>query len=98
MKQLDVAEEAKYLVDFEDKNLSKAVRVFQPLVYMAGETFCVMLGPDAESGVFGKGISLEDALQEWETQLKDRIRFHKEEDEVANYIIDTLKTSKNKVW
>jgi len=58
---------------------------------------CVVPGPDLQEGVFGCGSTTEEALKDWDDHLKDRIGDHKE-DEVARYIMDTLKASVNKVW
>ena len=98
MQQLNVPEENKLPIDYEDESLPPSVRRFRPLLYQDGEMICAVLGPDPQTGISGCGASIEEALKEWDIQLQDRIKYHKGEDELAQYIIDTMKASVKKVW
>jgi len=97
MEQMNVPEDWKVAVNYDDPQLPKSVRTFRPMVYCEGENFCVLLGPDPQEGVYGCGATVEEALNDWDVQLKDRIQYHKEEDEVATFIEDSLKADVRKV-
>lgn len=97
MEQLNVPDEMKIPVDFDDKNLPPSVKMFRPLVFRDGDSVGVVLGPDPKEGVFGCGPTAEEALKEWDDHLKIRMGDHQEDDEVARYIMDTLKASVNKI-
>lgn len=98
MQQFNVPEETKLPIDYEDKSLPASIRRFRPLLYQEGDMIHAVLGPDPQTGISGCGASIEEALKEWDTQLQDRIKYHKGDDEVARYIIDTMNASVKKVW
>lgn len=98
MKQMKIAEQLKVSINYEGKELSKAVKELQPVVFQDGNEFCCLLGPDMKAGIFGCGISPQEALKDWERNLKKRIDAVTEGDEVALYAIDVLKASNKKVW
>jgi hypothetical protein len=98
MEQMNVADEQKLPIDYDNPDLPSSVKTFRPLLYQDGDWICVVLGPDPQTGVFGRGTSTEEAISDWDNHLQDLIRYHKEEDEVAQYIADTLKASVKKVW
>jgi hypothetical protein len=97
MEQLNVDEALKVEINFDEPKLPQSVITFRPLVYIDGEFYTCVLGPDLQTGVTGCGQTIDQALADWDNNLQDRIRYHKEEDEVARYIPDTLKASVNKV-
>jgi hypothetical protein len=86
MKQMDWPEDEKEKIDFSDPQLPAAVRILQPLVYKDGGSYCVILGPDPQEGVFGCGKTATEALNDWNEQLHERMAHSNENDEVANYI------------
>jgi hypothetical protein len=98
MEQLNVPEDQKLPIDYEDLSFPESVRKLRPLVFNEDDTICVILGPDRHEGVAGSGATIEEALKDWDAQLSDRIRYHKGDDEIALYIIDAMKASVNKVW
>lgn len=97
MEQFNVQEDRKVAVDFSDPALPRAAKTFRPLLFMEGETFCCVLGPDLHSGVVGRGETIDQAIAEWDKNLQDRIRHHSEEDELARYISETLRASVKKI-
>jgi hypothetical protein len=98
MKQLDVPDEMKVDIDFSDKKLPKSAQIFTPLVFKDGDSYCCVLGPDAQQGVFGSGKTLAEALKEWNKNLEKKKKIDDPDDEVAFYIHETLKRNKEQVW
>jgi hypothetical protein len=43
-------------------------------------------------------MTKEEALSDWEINLRERVKTADAADEVGQYIIDTLKISKKDVW
>jgi hypothetical protein len=80
-------------VDFESAEIPSSVRMFRPLVYQNGDLVCVILGPDPEVGIVGRGETKEEALKDWDEQLRDRLKYHTDDDEIARYICETMNTS-----
>lgn len=98
MEQMKISEQLKVALNYEAKELSRAVKELQPVVYQDGNEFCCLLGPNTTTGIFGCGISIAEALKDWERNLEKRIENITENDEVALYTIDVLKASNRKVW
>jgi hypothetical protein len=98
MEQMNVEEHKKILIDYDDSSLSKFVRQFRPMIYRDGDQFCCILGPNPESGVFACSDTLESALSEWTEELKKRASTPGSNDEVKQYINDTLNQSVDDVW
>jgi hypothetical protein len=93
MKQMEVPAEMKVKINYEDENLPRAVKTLKPVVFEDGDSFCCLLGPDPQEGVFGCGATKEEALTDWETNMRKRIIYHAPDDEVAQFIEDKLNTS-----
>jgi hypothetical protein len=98
MIQANIPDEWKVKMDFEDKHFSRTVRVLNPTVYRAGDTYCCLLGPDQVTGIFGCGNDPIDAVQDWEVNVHQRIGAPKQDDELAQYVIDSLSISRKDVW
>ncbi len=49
MKQLNVPAEMKVDVDYSDKQIPESAKIFTPLVFKDGDSFCVVLGPDPQA-------------------------------------------------
>lgn len=98
MKQLNVPEEMKIEIDFSDKRIPASARIFSPLVYRDGDTYYCILGPDLRQGVFGFGNTPIEALKDWDKNLEKKKKSNDADDEVAFYIQETLKRTKDQVW
>lgn len=98
MEQMNVPEQMKVKVDYTHSDLPASVRTFRPLLFRDGKLYCCILGPDLERGVFGCGDTEKDAFIDWDRSYQLRRKSTNENDEVARYINDTLKSSVNKVW
>jgi len=98
MKQMNIEEEKKIKIDFAMDGLPKSIKVFEPLLFLEGDVFCCVLGPNPQDGIYGRGDTEKEALLEWDKNLKDRIKSKDPNDSVAQYVIDTLNTSVKDVW
>lgn len=98
MKQMDISRDRVIDIDYESASLSRAVKDLRPVVWADQKGYCCILGPDPQEGVVGSGSSVEAALADWEAQLKERMHQAGTQDELAQYVIDTLQISKNDVW
>jgi hypothetical protein len=97
MEQMKVPEEMVVHIDSSDLNIPGSVNALQPVVFHDGNSYCCLLGPDPQAGIFGCGSTVIDALQDWDNHLKERLSSSDENDEVAQYVNDTMNASKNKI-
>ena len=86
MKQLDVPSEMKVSIDFANNKVPESARTFQPVLFKDGDSYCCVLGPDPQEGVFGCGDTPIEALKDWDKSLRQRMKDHDKNDEVALFI------------
>lgn len=86
MKQLDVPSEMKVQIDFSDNKIPESVKTFQPVLFKDGDSFCCVLGPDPQEGVYGCGNTPIAALKDWDKSLRQRMKATDKNDEVAVFI------------
>ena len=98
MKQLSVPDEMKVDVDFSEKQIPETAKSLRPLVFKDGDSYCVVLGPDPQEGVFGCGKTPLKALKDWDINLQKRKEITNPDDEVAFFINETLNRTKDQVW
>lgn len=98
MKQLSIEEHCIVPLDYDSLEFSPAVRQFRPTLYRDAESFCCILGPDHEHAIEGCGSTEDEALKMWEKAFKERLKSTGEDDELVQFIRDTLATSKEDVW
>ncbi|HQW16216.1 MAG TPA: hypothetical protein PKY86_05340 [Niabella sp.] len=98
MKQMKIPAAMQIDIDFEQDDLSKAVKDLHPVLWHDGQGYCCLLGPDPQEGILGCGMTKEEALSDWEINLRERVQTAGADDEVGQYVIDTLKISKKDVW
>jgi hypothetical protein len=84
--------------DFTTKETNRTLKNLQPVVYKNGEAYNCLLGPDLEQGILGIGNTPEEAIYNWEANLQKRIQNPSEDDEVSEFVIDTLRMTKDDVW
>jgi hypothetical protein len=84
--------------DFTRPEVNRTLKNLQPVVFRDGEAYGCLLGPDLETGILGKGASPEEAIYKWEENLQKRIQDPADDDEVAEFVIDTLRLTKDDVW
>lgn len=98
MKQMDIPRNRLVELDYENDDFSGPVKDLRPVVWIDEQGYSCLLGPDPQEGILGTGNSVEAALADWEQQLKARVRTAGASDELAQYVIDTLRISKDDVW
>jgi len=85
-------------IDYENKDVPVLVQDLKPQVYKDGDSFCCLLGPDPQAGVFGCGNDVDAALNDWVLHLRERIAKPNPDDAIAMEITDYLSMSKKDVW
>lgn len=98
MEQMKIPESMIVRINYEEKELPSSVRELRPVVFKDGESYCCLLGPDPQEGIFGCGNTEKEALNDWKSSLEMRIDNLKEDDEVAQYVKDRLNASNKKIW
>lgn len=98
MEQMNVEESMKVNVDFSEEVLPKSARNLQPLVWREGDSYCCLLGPDPQQGVFGCGDTPLLAIVDWDTHLTTRLSVASEDDQVIQYVKDVYKADNTEVW
>lgn len=71
MKQLDVPSEMKINMDFADNKVPESARTFQPVLFKDGDSYCCVLGPNQQEGVYGCGETPIAALKDWDKVLSN---------------------------
>jgi hypothetical protein len=92
MKQMDVDKTARIDLDYNDADLPEPVRQFKPVLYKDGDSFSILLGPDPQEGVYGRGLSVDEAIKNWEQHFNDEIDNPREGNETTRFILDNLNT------
>jgi hypothetical protein len=96
MEQFNVPEELKIPINYQDETLPLSVQTLHPLVYQDGDIVAVVLGPNPEQGIVGRGATTAEAVIDWDRQFLHLIMNCKD-DEVTKYAIDTMSAAGNKV-
>jgi hypothetical protein len=73
-------------LDYTDDTIPESVQRTHPLVYMDGSAYCCILGPDPQTGIFGCGPSVNDALQDFDHHFQDRLANPVDGDPVSEFI------------
>ena len=97
MIQLEVPDELKVAIDLDDKDVPESAKTFQPVLFKDGNSFCCVLGPDPEEGVFGCGQTPVEALKDWDKNLQERKTVTDKNDEVALFIQRVIDPSANEI-
>jgi hypothetical protein len=85
MKQMEIPEEMKIDIDYNDI-FPLSVGKLRPQVFRDGDHYCCLLGPNPAEGVFGCGETVTEALLDWDDQMHKRVMNADENDEVAAFI------------
>lgn len=98
MEQMKIDDLARVDINYEDDSLPKVVKELRPVVFAEATHYCCLLGPDKQLGIDGCGTSVVEAIADWEQDLQKRLQTSDENDEVAQYVKDSLNASNKKVW
>lgn len=91
MEQMRINPVDQVFIDYESEMISPCVYTFRPVVYEDGNTYCCILGPDREAGVFGSGTTPKDAMEDWEKHVEELIAGPNKNTSTAQYILDHYK-------
>ena len=58
-------------IDYNDAEIPDSVKQTHPLLYQDGDAYCCVLGPDKQSGIFGAGFTLQEALANFDKHFKE---------------------------
>jgi len=98
MMQMNIDPELVVDFDFTRPEVNRTLKNLQPVVYKDGDQYSCLLGPDLEHGILGTGATPDAAIMQWEVNLQKRIQDPDENDEVAEFVIDSLGMTKDDVW
>lgn len=70
--------------------LTGAAKALHPVVFREGDSFCALLGPDPQAGVFGCGSTPKQALSDWDEHLKEYLATANDEDEIVQHVKSVL--------
>jgi len=73
MKRMSIDKEIM-LVDFTREDIPASVKNFQPSVYRDGEMYHCILGTERDTGIFGSGKSIDEAMVEWDHAYQEKKR------------------------
>jgi len=88
MKQMTIDKGKIIDFDFSRFRLPTYVMMFKPLLFQEYNTYIAVLGPDLESGITGYGDTPEDALINWNDNLRTQIY----NPDLHNEIVDDIRT------
>ncbi len=90
MEQMKIPQEMKVDIDFERPGIPYTAEVLQPVLFKDTNRYCCILGPDPQAGIFGCGQTPEEALQDWDKQLTQRIEQARPDDKLLLFVNDFL--------
>ena len=56
-------------IDLDAADVPESVREFHPILFKDGSEFCCILGPDAETGIMGRGHSAAEAMANFDQKV-----------------------------
>lgn len=77
-------------IDYENPELPSVVKQLRPAMYLDGNAYCVILGPDPQAGVFGCGNTPAQALDDWTVHLNQRLAEFDADDKIVEEIREEL--------
>ncbi|MGK9125884.1 hypothetical protein M1D52_20190 [Olivibacter sp. SA151] len=93
MDQMRLSQDARISINYESTDLPSSFRLLRPLIFQDGNEFICLFGPDLETGIFGLGFTVSDAIIDWESKLKDRLAHITESDKVGEEARNLLDAS-----
>ena len=61
------------IVNVDYRAFDIAVQKIKPTVFMDGDSYCCISGPDPQAGVFGCGSTPIEAVQDWQKSLIEKL-------------------------
>lgn len=76
-------------------NFTGSAKALNPTVYKEHELYFCLLGND-QNGVIGSGITIEEAINDWDKNLQTRLKIGDENDYAVKMVTDLLNKEKQK--
>jgi hypothetical protein len=73
-------------INYDDKETPESVKQTHPILYLDGDSYCCLLGPDPEAGIFGCGPTPSQALQDFDTRFQHLLAHPVKGDPVSEFI------------
>jgi hypothetical protein len=73
-------------IDYNAGNIPESVQDTKPVIYLRGDQYCCVLGPNPESGISGCGPTTGEALTNFDLRYKERLKNPISGDAVSEYI------------
>ncbi|SEB17024.1 hypothetical protein [Pedobacter hartonius] len=89
LEQMKIDPERIIEVDY-----SGAAKALKPVVYKNRDLYCCIFGSNREKGVLGCGKTTEEALTDWDKNLKVRLRKAEGDDEIVQHVKTLLSNGK----
>ncbi len=77
------------IIDIKKEGVAAAL---DPTVFKDGNSYCCLLGSDPQSGVFGCGATPEEAIKDWEKNLRTHLTSAGDQDEVVKFVKAIIKS------
>jgi hypothetical protein len=61
-------------VDYTQADIPESAKNFRPSIYRDGDLYHCILGTDKETGIFGSGKSVNEAIIEWDKAYQEKKR------------------------
>ena len=97
MEQMYVQPEKIVSFEFSRFRLPQYVNEFKPLLFKNGEIYFAVLGSDLKNGICGKGETPEDALMDWNDQLREVLRGPDLDNPAIRYVLETINALKREI-
>jgi hypothetical protein len=97
MEQMYVQPEQIVSFEFSRFRLPQYVNEFKPLLFKNGEVYFAVLGSDLKNGICGKGETPEDALMDWNDQLREVLRGPDLDNPAIRYVLETISALKREI-
>jgi hypothetical protein len=74
MEQINIPAKMKVEIDYERPGIPSTAKLLQPILFKEGHTYCCVLGPGIQEGIVGFGETPEQAIQDWDINLSQRMK------------------------
>jgi len=85
-------------INYNDPFIPDALQRFNPTLYKQGNSFCCILGPAPDTGIFGCGETPDAAISAWNTKFLEQLAHPTADSEVIQYILDHIDASVTPIW
>jgi len=73
-------------IDYDAPEVPDSVKQTRPLLYHDGDAYCCVLGPDTQSGIFGAGFTVQEALANFDKHFQEVLQHPLPGNPVSDFI------------